>query len=394
MPRSARDARAPARARASTGSTRPIPSCTTTPSSPPTSSAGGTEVDDLFATHDALAVAELIKTRKLGAQRSCSTARWRSCARLNAVAERDHRFLRRRAARDRSRRRARGRSRRALSSSSSSWPIAPARRRRWARSFFAKEPVAAADSAAVARMRRAGLVIVGRTNTSEFGLAPTTEPAFGGATRQSLAQGPLAGRLVGRLGGDRRGARPADGACHRRRRLDPHSGRLVRPVRPEAVARPDQPGADRRDAGRRRRAALRVDLGARQRRVARRRCRRRARRSLSRAAAAGTFLDATQRAPGRLRVAFMRKPVGGERARSRAGRRRSSARPGCSEELGHHVEEACARLRRRGTGDAPSGTVMCANTWTNIQLRAAGRVPGPDDLEPVTRLYCRTWPRR
>ena len=31
--------------------------------------------------------------------------------------------------------------------------------------------------------------------------------------------------------------------------------------------------------------------------------------------------------------------------------------------------------------------VMCANTWTNIQLRATGRTPGPDDLEPVTRLY-------
>ena len=30
---------------------------------------------------------------------------------------------------------------------------------------------------------------------------------------------------------------------------------------------------------------------------------------------------------------------------------------------------------------------MCANTLTNIQIRADGRVPGPDDLEPVTRLY-------
>src|SRR5262249_20897076 len=49
--------------------------------------------------------------------------------------------------------------------------------------FFAQQPVAAADSAAVGRLRRAGLVIVGRTNTSELGLAPTTEPAFGGATR-------------------------------------------------------------------------------------------------------------------------------------------------------------------------------------------------------------------
>ena len=28
---------------------------------------------------------------------------------------------------------------------------------------------------------------------------------------------------------------------------------------------------------------------------------------------------------------------------------------------------------------------MAANTWTNIQIRANGRVPGPNDLEPVTR---------
>ncbi|MEI6201918.1 MAG: amidase, partial [Enhydrobacter sp.] len=63
--------------------------------------------------------------------------------------------------------------------------------------FFAKQPVAVADSAAVARMRKAGLVIVGRTNTSEFGLAPTTEPAFGGATinpwRKDLSPGGSSG---------------------------------------------------------------------------------------------------------------------------------------------------------------------------------------------------------
>src|SRR4029077_11311624 len=63
--------------------------------------------------------------------------------------------------------------------------------------FFAREPVAANDSAAVARMRRAGLVIVGRTNTSELGLAPTTDPAFGGATvnpwRNDLSPGGSSG---------------------------------------------------------------------------------------------------------------------------------------------------------------------------------------------------------
>ncbi|MFM9673679.1 amidase family protein, partial [Streptomyces galilaeus] len=59
------------------------------------------------------------------------------------------------------------------------------------------DPHAAADSAAVTRMRRAGLVIVGRTNTSEFGLAPTTEPAFGGPTinpwRKDLSPGGSSG---------------------------------------------------------------------------------------------------------------------------------------------------------------------------------------------------------
>ena len=99
----------------------------------------------------------------------------------------------------------------------------------------------------------------------------------------------------------------------------------------------------------------------------------------------GTFLDATRRAPGRLRVAFMQKPVGGapldpvlvdavdQTAKLLAG-------------LGHHVEEAAPDYDAAALG-AAFGTVMSANTFTNIQIRAGGRVPGPDDLEPVTRLY-------
>jgi Asp-tRNA(Asn)/Glu-tRNA(Gln) amidotransferase A subunit family amidase len=30
---------------------------------------------------------------------------------------------------------------------------------------------------------------------------------------------------------------------------------------------------------------------------------------------------------------------------------------------------------------------MCANTFTNIEVRAGGRTPGPDDLEPVTQAH-------
>ena len=43
--------------------------------------------------------------------------------------------------------------------------------------------VAAADSDLVARYRRAGLVVVGKTNSPEFGLLPVTESALYGATR-------------------------------------------------------------------------------------------------------------------------------------------------------------------------------------------------------------------
>src|SRR4029453_12277764 len=79
--------------------------------------------------------------------------------------------------------------------------------------FFANQPVAGADSPAVARMRRAGLVIVGRTNTSEFGLAPTTEPAFGGATlnpwRKGLSPGGSSGGSAGVVAA--RGPPMADG---------------------------------------------------------------------------------------------------------------------------------------------------------------------------------------
>ena len=49
---------------------------------------------------------------------------------------------------------------------------------RWLRDFKPDH-----DSALVARHKRAGLIVVGKTNTPEFGILPTTEPALFGAAR-------------------------------------------------------------------------------------------------------------------------------------------------------------------------------------------------------------------
>src|SRR2546423_7821913 len=54
-------------------------------------------------------------------------------------------------------------------------------------SVFLRDNTSAFDSELVLRLRRAGLVIVGKTNTPEFGMAPTCEPVLFGATRNPWA---------------------------------------------------------------------------------------------------------------------------------------------------------------------------------------------------------------
>jgi amidase len=246
--------------------------------------------------------------------------------------------------------------------------------------FFATQPIAAADSAAVARMRRAGLVIVGRTNTSEFGLAPTTEPVFGGATknpwRAGLSPGGSSGGSAAMVAA--RGvpmAHATDGGGSIRIPaslcglfgLKPSRGRVSLAPIGETLA---GAGAQLVDSISVRDSAAMLDVL-----------------SGSEAGdpyrappAEGSFLDATQRQPGRLRVALLRKP-GLDPVLVAAVERTAKL----LEEMGHHVEEATPDYDAAAL-DAAFWTGMAVNTWTNIQVRAAGRTPGPDDIEPVTRL--------
>ena len=83
-----------------------------------------------------------------------------------------------------------------------------------------------------------GFVIVGKTNTPEFGLMPTAEPEAYGPDAQSVeprAQQRRFERWVGGRGRERHGPRRSR---RRRRRIDPHPREHVRAVRPEADARP------------------------------------------------------------------------------------------------------------------------------------------------------------
>jgi amidase len=338
-------------------------------------------VDDLFASHDALAVGQLVKTGKLGARELLdgALARLRTLNRsLNAVTDfYDGPLLEKSVAMA-------GKGPfegvpfvvKQLMADCAGTPTTLGSR------FFASQPVAVADSAAVARMRRAGLVIVGRTNTSEFGLAPTTEPAFGGATlnpwRKGLSPGGSSGGSAAVVAA--RGlpmAHATDGGGSIRIPaalcglfgLKPSRGRVSLAPIGETLA---GAGAQHcvsisvRDS-----AALLDALAGGEPG------------DPYTAPAAGSFLAATQRPPGRLRVAFMRKPVGGaplDPALVAAVERTARLLEG----LDHQVEEASPDHDPAASGEA-LGTIMAANTWTNVQIRANGRVPGPDDLEPVTR---------
>ena len=98
--------------------------------------------------------------------------------------------------------------------------------------------IAPYDSEMVRRYKRAGLIVVGKTNTPEFGLVPFTESELLGTCRNPWNPGRHRRRLVRRFrrrGGERHGA---PGGRRRWRRIDPHSRIVLRTVRTQADARP------------------------------------------------------------------------------------------------------------------------------------------------------------
>ena len=244
------------------------------------------------------------------------------------------------------------------------------------------------DSELVVRLRRAGLIIVGKTNTPEFGMAPACEPALFGPTRNpwdtdrstSGSSGGSAAAVGVRHGAGRTRQRP--------RRLDPLSGVGVRAVRAQADPRPQpaRPGVRRRRewVGGRARAH---PIGARQRRPPRRDVRPGARRSLRRRRPArGRLSTRSAPIPGALRIGVHR-PHAGRRRRSPGLRRRASRDAAAlCESLGHEVVEADLPGLTPEVGAAIGTVFNAATAWiVGYWIRRLGREPEADELDPLTR---------
>ena len=245
--------------------------------------------------------------------------------------------------------------------------------------------VADHDSEITARMKRAGLVIFGKTNTPEMGLCPSTEPRRFGATKnpwnlQHTAGGSSGGAAAAVAAGILPLAHATDGGGSIR---IPASCCGLFGLKPTRARNPMGPDAGEgwggasvghavtwsvRDSAALLDATSGPDVGD----------------PYWAPPPAGPFLAEVGRAPGRLRIAltttaFNEHPVDPECAEAA----RAAAK--LCESLGHTVEEAHPKIDVQGLGHAVR-IVVAANVHAALEARAAalGRPLAETDVERVT----------
>lgn len=254
-------------------------------------------------------------------------------------------------------------------------------------SALLQDYVPAHDSELVRRLKKAGLIVVGKTNTPEFGLVPTTEPRLFGPARNpwdpdrttggssgGSAAAVSAGLVPMAHANDGGGSIRIPASCcgvfglkptRARTPLGPDVGDIMNGLVVEhAVTRSVRDSAALLDA------IAGPDVGD----------------PYWAPPPARPFAEEVGAPPGRLRIAFTtHAPTGGQvhpdcvRAVEEAAR--------LCEELGHVVEEAAPQV------DAEQLLPVFTVIWTagctatvDALARLAGREPGPDDLEPLTRV--------
>jgi amidase len=249
--------------------------------------------------------------------------------------------------------------------------------------------VARSDSELVARLRRAGLVPVGLTNTSEFGGAPITEGRLFGATRNpwdpelstagssgGSAAAVAAGIVAIAHGNDTGGSLRNPASCCGVFALKPSRGRMPNePERGELLSRLLVEHALTRSV---RDSARLLDhthgsmLGEPY---------------PAPAPAPGSFERALNAPPRRLRIALSTGTLTGERPHPECAAAAERAARTCAE-LGHEVVRDAPDLDGLALVEAWFG--VWAEVVTSLVLDAevrAGREPNEDDLEPRTRRW-------
>jgi amidase/6-aminohexanoate-cyclic-dimer hydrolase len=241
------------------------------------------------------------------------------------------------------------------------------------------------DSELTARLKRAGLVILGKTNTPELGLAPSTEPRHLGPTRNPWnlafsAGGSSGGAAAAVAAGMLPMAHATDGGGSIRIPASACGLFGLKPTRARNPMGPDQGegwgGASVghavtrsvRDSAALLDATSGPDVGD----------------PYWAPPPAGPFLAEVGRAPGRLRVALTVTPWSGVPVDGECAEAARAAARLCAG-LGHHVEEARPEIDAPALGWA-TRTIIGANVRAQLEARAAalGRPVTAADVERVT----------
>ncbi|WP_024520876.1 amidase [Bradyrhizobium sp. Tv2a-2] len=248
-----------------------------------------------------------------------------------------------------------------------------------------KDFVSGHDSAYVKRCKRAGLVIMGRSSTPEFGINPSTEPRLYGPCRnpwnlEHSTGGSSGGAAAAVSAGILPVAHATDGGGSIRMPAA-HCGLFgLKPSRGRISMAPDGGegwgGLSNIHVVSRsvRDSALMLDctagpeLGD----------------PYSVPLPSGTFLDATKRTPPKLKIALMLKDHRGAKLHPDCYKAVEGAAKLCAD-LGHIIEEADPKIdlvelypmNRRIS--ASNIARVCTARW-----KALGREPNPDDLETIT----------
>jgi amidase len=256
-------------------------------------------------------------------------------------------------------------------------------------SRFLRENVSSHDQELVVRLKRAGLVVVGKTNTCEFGMRPTCEPVLFGATRNpwDLTRTPggssggsaaavASGMVPMGYGNDAGGSIRFPASCCGLFGLKPTRARL--PLGPEygdifsglavehALTRSVRDSAALLDA------TAGPDLGD----------------PYVAPAPQRPFLEEVGADPGRLRIAFSPGPFGPAGIHPDCAAAVHDAATLC-ESLGHEVSETIPQaLMRPELGEAIGTVYGGAVAWIiDYWVNKLGREPAEDELEPLTREY-------